>query len=136
MLNYLLDGYNSNKKIIGNKVFCTLFFKEQFKYLKTAHSYHLVDPSPWPIVASLGAFMLTSGLVLYMHKFLGGWELFITGFILILYVMYTWWRDVIREATFEDQHTIVVQKGLRLGMILFIVSEIMFFFAFFWAFFH
>jgi cytochrome c oxidase subunit 3 len=50
--------------------------------------------------------------------------------------MYTWWRDVIREATFEDQHTAVVQKGLRLGMILFIVSEVMFFFAFFWAFFH
>jgi cytochrome c oxidase subunit 3 len=50
--------------------------------------------------------------------------------------MYTWWRDVIREATFEEQHTVAVQKGLRLGMVLFIVSEVMFFFAFFWAFFH
>jgi cytochrome c oxidase subunit 3 len=113
-----------------------LFFKEQFKYLKTTHSYHLVDPSPWPLVAALGAFMLTSGLVLFMHKFIGGWHLFLTGFLTIIYTMYTWWRDVIREATFEDKHTIAVQKGLRLGMILFIVSEIMFFFAFFWAFFH
>ena len=50
--------------------------------------------------------------------------------------MYTWWRDIIREATFEDQHTSVVQKGLKLGMVLFIVSEVMFFFAFFWGFFH
>jgi cytochrome c oxidase subunit 3 len=111
-------------------------FKEQFKYIKTTHSYHIVDPSPWPIIASIGAFMCTSGGVLYMHKFNGGFGLFITGFCIILYVMYAWWRDVIREATFEDQHTFVVQKGLRLGMILFIVSEIMFFFAFFWAFFH
>ena len=50
--------------------------------------------------------------------------------------MFTWWRDIVREATFEEQHTFSVQRGLRLGMILFIVSEIMFFFAFFWAFFH
>lgn len=120
----------------SSKVLHTLLFKEQFKYLKTTHSYHLVDPSPWPIVASFGAFMFTTGGVLYMHKFVGGWDLFITGFLIILYVMYTWWRDVIREATFEDKHSIVVQKGLRLGMILFIISEVMFFFAFFWAFFH
>ena len=107
-----------------------------FTYLRTNHSYHLVDPSPWPIVSALGAFMLTTGTVLYMHKFSSGWELFVKGFILILYVMCTWWRDIIREATFEDTHTTTVQKGLRLGMILFIASEIMFFFAFFWAFFH
>ena len=80
--------------------------------------------------------MFTTGGVLYMQRFIGGWSLFFTGFMVLLYVMYTWWRDVVREATFEDTHTVVVQKGLRLGMILFIVSEVMFFFAFFWAFFH
>jgi cytochrome c oxidase subunit 3 len=80
--------------------------------------------------------MLTTGGVLYMHKFVGGERLLLTGLIAILYTMYTWWRDVIREATFEEQHTFAVQRGLRLGMLLFIVSEIMFFFAFFWAFFH
>ena len=127
---------NWNKQNTNNKGLEIFLFKEQFKYLKTSHSYHLVDPSPWPIAGALGGFMLTSGTVLYMHKFVGGWSLLMTGVCLILYVMYTWWRDVIREATFEDQHTNVVQKGLRLGMILFIVSEIMFFFAFFWAFFH
>ena len=109
----------------------SLQFNEQFKYLKTLHSFHLVDPSPWPLVASLGAFMLTLGGVLYMHNFLGGGQLLLTGLSIILYVMYTWWRDIIREATFEEQHTFAVQRGLRLGMILFIVSEIMFFFAVF-----
>merc|ERR1712238_482071 len=79
---------------------------------------------------------MTSGGVLYMHNFIGGGRLCLIGFVTILYVMYTWWRDIIREATFEEQHTFSVQRGMRLGMILFIVSEIMFFFAFFWAFFH
>ena len=110
--------------------------KNTFDYLKTKHKFHLVDPSPWPLLASLGAFMLTTGGVLYMHKVLGGWDLFINGLLLILFVMYVWWRDVVREATYEEQHSFVVQRGLRLGMVLFIASEVMFFFAFFWAFFH
>lgn len=118
MLNFFSATFNKNKKNINDKVIYTLFYKEQFKYLKTTHSYHLVDPSPWPLIAALGGFMLTSGLVLYMHRFIGGWNLLITGFLLILYVVFTWWRDVIREATFEEQHSIVVQKGLRLGMVL------------------
>jgi len=109
---------------------------KSFTYLKTTHSYHLVDPSPWPIIASFAAFMFTSGGVLFMQGFTGGWELFLTGFIALLYVMFTWWRDIIREAIFEESHNFTVQKGLRLGMILFIVSEVMFFFAFFWSFFH
>ena len=136
MSNLFLFTFLTNENSIINKVFYTLFWKEQFNYLKTTHFYHLVDPSPWPLAGALGGFMLTSGLVLYMHKFIGGWHLFFTGFLFILYVMYGWWRDVIREATFEDQHSIIVQKGLKLGMVLFIASEIMFFFAFFWAFFH
>jgi len=128
--------FNHKREQLSINSTLSLQFNEQFKYLKTRHSFHLVDPSPWPLVASLGAFMLTLGGVLYMHNFLGGGQLLLTGLSIILYVMYTWWRDIIREATFEEQHTFAVQRGLRLGMILFIVSEIMFFFAFFWAFFH
>lgn len=105
-------------------------------YIRTTHQFHLVDPSPWPFLAGLSGLMITSGLVSYMHKMLGGFELFINGIIVIFFVMYVWWRDIIREATYEEQHTFVVQRGLRLGMILFIVSEVMFFFGFFWAFFH
>ena len=105
-------------------------------HIRTKHSFHLVDPSPWPILGSVGAFSTTVGGVLFMHKFSGGWFLFLTGFSIILFTMFAWWQDIIREATFEDCHTVTVQRGLRLGVILFIVSEVMFFFGFFWAFFH
>jgi cytochrome c oxidase subunit 3 len=100
------------------------------------HSFHLVDPSPWPIISAFSALMLTFGGVLYMHGYYGGSFLWRFGFLMILFMMFTWWRDIIREGTFEGQHTQKVQIGLRIGVLLFIVSEIMFFFAFFWAFFH
>ena len=100
------------------------------------HPFHLVDPSPWPLVAALGAFTMASGGVMYMHSYNGGGFVLTFGFCLVLYVMYTWWRDIVREGSFEGQHTGAVQEGLRMGMLLFIVSEVMFFFAFFWAFFH
>jgi cytochrome c oxidase subunit 3 len=100
------------------------------------HPFHLVDPSPWPIFGSLGAFASTMGGVMYMHSYSGGSLLLSLGLGMIMYTMFVWWRDVIRESTYEGHHTSVVQIGLRYGMILFIVSEIMFFVAFFWAFFH
>jgi len=70
-----------------------------------------------------------------MHGYMGGDSLALTGFFMILYTMFVWWRDVIRESTYQGHHTSTVQAGLKSGMILFIVSEIMFFLAFFWAFF-
>jgi len=100
------------------------------------HSFHLVDPSPWPLIASFSALMLTFGGVLFMHGYVNGGFLCQFGLLMILFMMFCWWRDIIREAIFEGQHTSTVQLGLRLGMLLFIVSEIMFFFAFFFAFFH
>jgi cytochrome c oxidase subunit 3 len=100
------------------------------------HGFHLVDPSPWPIISAFSGLMLTFGGVLYMHGYMGGDFLWKFGITMILFNMYVWWRDIIREGTIEGQHTMRVQKGLRMGMLLFIVSEIMFFFAFFWAFFH
>lgn len=110
--------------------------KNFFKYLKTTHAFHIVDPSPWPILAAIAAFTLACGITAYMHKTIGGWFGLKLGVGFIIFVMFAWWRDVIREAMFENSHTAIVRRGLRLGMILFIVSEIMFFFAFFWAFFH
>jgi len=101
----------------------------------TRHPFHLVDPSPWPLFGGISAFSLTFGGVMYMHSFRGGWFLFVLGFLGIISTMYVWWRDIVREATVEGQHTLEVQHGLRTGVILFIVSEVMFFFAFFWAFF-
>lgn len=97
------------------------------------HSYHLVDPSPWPISGSLGALATTVGGVMYMHSFQGGATLLSLGLIFILYTMFVWWRDVLRESTLEGHHTKVVQLGPRYGFILFIVSEVMFLFALFRA---
>ena len=95
------------------------------------HGYHLVDPSPWPLISAFSALMLTFGGVLYMHGYSGGFFLNQFGLIMILFMMFCWWRDVIREGTYEGQHTTAVQDGLRFGIILFIVSEIRLFFAFF-----
>ena len=116
------------------KVFSGYLFSNHLSSQK--HEFHLVDPSPWPFVAAMGALSLTVGGVMYMHGYLYGFETFRNGFFIILFVMTTWWRDVIREATYEGQHTPGVVSGLKYGMLLFIASEVMFFFAFFWAFFH
>jgi len=97
------------------------------------HPYHLVDPSPWPIVGAFAAFFLALGLALLMHGH-GPW-LLIVGLLGVLATMFFWWRDVIRESVVRKLHTPVVKIGLRYGMSLFIASEVMFFVAFFWAFF-
>ena len=80
---------NTHINKIKSKVYFTLLYKEQLKYLKTSHSYHLVDSSPWPFVASVAGFMLTSGLILFINKFTGGLNLLLTGVLLIFYVMFT-----------------------------------------------
>lgn len=101
------------------------------------HPFHLVTPSPWPFFISLGAALqLPVGAVMYMHgEFAGGW-LLLLGILVWLLVAALWWSDVVLEATFQGKHTQAVQQGLRFGFILFVISEVMFFFGFFWAFFH
>nr|YP_009543766.1 cytochrome c oxidase subunit III [Glossobalanus marginatus]AXZ97166.1 cytochrome c oxidase subunit III [Glossobalanus marginatus] len=98
------------------------------------HPYHIVDQSPWPLTGALGALTCTIGLVVWFHF---NCQLLIEfGLIIVLLTMYQWWRDVARESTYQGCHTVPVNIGLREGMILFITSEVLFFFAFFWAFFH
>lgn len=96
--------------------------------------FHLVEFSPWPIVGSLGAFSLTVGLASWFHNY--GVGVLLIGLVLVIITIIQWWRDVIREGTYQGHHTSNVAKGLRWGIILFIASEVLFFFAFFWAFFH
>lgn len=98
------------------------------------HPYHLVEPSVWPIVGAFSAGILAVGALLYMRE-VTPW-LIPVGLALVLLTMYLWWRDVVSEATFRGFHTPIVQIGLRYGMVLFIASEVMFFAAFFWAFFN
>ena len=103
---------------------------------KNLHGFHIVDPSPWPIFASFTALLLTTGTVAYMHGYIHGLFSIKLALILLLLISFLWWRDIVREATFEGHHTSLVQTNIKYGMILFIITEIMFFISFFWAFFH
>ncbi len=100
------------------------------------HPYHLVDPSPWPVVGALSAFFLFGGTVMFLHDYAYGTAVMLVGLVGVLATMFLWWRDVVREATFGGYHTKIVQIGMRYGMALFIVSEVMFFVAWFWAYFN
>jgi cytochrome c oxidase subunit 3 len=93
----------------------------------------MVNPSPWPALGTVAALLLAMGGIWYMHD--GPPWILILGFAVLLYTFYGWWRDVVRESRHGD-HTAVVAHGLRIGVLLFIASEVMFFFAFFWAFFN
>lgn len=96
------------------------------------HDYHILPPSIWPFLGAVAAFVMLTGAVAWI-KDAGPWA-FLIGFVGVLYVMFGWWADVINEGETGD-HTPVVQIGLRYGVILFIMSEVMFFVAWFWAFF-
>jgi cytochrome c oxidase subunit 3 len=101
------------------------------------HDYHLVDPSPWPAVGSTAAFVMAVGAISWMHHLYAAAPLvFGAGVLGVLYTFIGWWRDVINEAEHGGYHTRVVQISHRYGMILFIASEVMFFVAWFWAYFN
>ena len=102
--------------------------------MKKNHPFHLVDYRPWPLLGSLGTFTRIIGLIKLFHE--NEINLFLVGITINILIIYQWWRDIVREGTFQGQHTIKVTLGLRWGIILFITSEIFFFLAFFWAFFH
>ena len=99
-----------------------------------SHPYHLVDPSPWPYIGACGALLITVGSVIYFH--FSQIEVLLGGVMVLIITTIIWWRDVIREVAFHGLHTTIVRQGLKYGMLLFILSEILFFFSFFWSFFH
>lgn len=111
---------------------------------QTHHDYHIIDPSPWPLIGSIGAFVMAFGGIGWMQGMKGAESLFglpitnpvmfLVGLSIVLYTMFGWWSDTIKEAH-EGHHTKVVSIHLRYGMIMFIASEVMFFVAWFWAFF-
>ncbi len=98
------------------------------------HDYHILAPSIWPLIGAFSALAMAAGGIMWMHKGEGGGILFFAGVIGVLFTMFSWWADVIKEAH-QGDHTPVVQLHLRYGMILFIASEVMFFVGWFWAFF-
>jgi hypothetical protein len=100
------------------------------------HPFHLVEPSPWPILVSFSLLSLTTGAVMYIHGHSNGNLLLILGFVLTVSGMVLWFRDIVTEGTYEGHHTKQVQTGLITGVVLFIISEILAFFSVFWAFFY
>jgi len=98
------------------------------------HDYHILAPSPWPLIGAMAALAMASGAIMWMHSVAHGGWLFLAGVAGVLFTMFCWWSDVIKEAHAGD-HTPVVSLHLRYGMILFIASEVMFFVGWFWAWF-
>lgn len=106
------------------------------RYNFQGHPYHMVEPSPWPILTSFALLVLTTSGVIYFHGYAHSLTLLVLGFFATLFAMILWFRDVSAEGTYLGHHTFAVQKGLSLGVALFIVSEVFFFISFFWAFYH
>lgn len=109
---------------------------EKIEYGTTGkpHPYHIVRPSIWPMAGAFAGALLAAGMVMFMHKVTGIWGIF-PGLASVAAVMFFWWKDIIHESVVERVHTKIAEIGLRYGMALFIASEVMFFVAFFWAFF-
>jgi cytochrome c oxidase subunit 3 len=103
--------------------------------IKQTHSFHLVDPSPYPFFAACSALLLTISFTASIRHYNYSFDLLCFSLIMLIIVASLWWANVVREGTYEGQHTKRVKKGLMLGMLLFIVSEVMFFFSFFLHFF-
>ncbi len=99
------------------------------------HPYHLVNPSKWPILTAFSTMLLLVGAAFALHKHAAGLPMVFAGFAAVVACVFFWWRDVIREGIHDHAHTKAVSLGLRYGMVLFITSEVMFFVAFFWAYF-
>nr|AML26238.1 cytochrome c oxidase subunit III [Scydmaeninae sp. BMNH 1274313] len=98
------------------------------------HPFHLVNESPWPLLSALSSMSMMMGLIKLFYKM--NMNLFIISMITTCLIMVQWWRDIIRESTFQGHHTSMVMMMMKWGMILFITSEILFFLSFFWMFFH
>jgi cytochrome c oxidase subunit 3 len=101
-----------------------------------AHPYHLVEPSPWPLLVSLALLTTTLSAVMAFHGFSNGPLLLMIGLLSTILTMTLWFISVTREATAQGHHSAAVRRGLTVGFILFVVSEVFFFLSIFWAFFH
>nr|UFK32194.1 cytochrome c oxidase subunit III [Agnesiella kamala] len=98
------------------------------------HPFHLVDKSPWPITGSVGLMTTLTGMAMWFHT--GYMNSMMVGYMIIIMTMIQWWRDVTREASYQGLHSFKVVVSMKVGMMMFILSEVLFFLSFFWAFFH
>lgn len=98
--------------------------------------FHLVTPSIWPVTVSLIILAFIFSVAGGIHGFLYSATIVKVFFVSLIWSIFRWWQDVVYEGFIQGFHTEAVRRGLRIGVVLFIFSEIMFFAAFFWAFFH
>nr|WRY72440.1 cytochrome c oxidase subunit III [Typhlocyba bilaminata] len=98
------------------------------------HPFHLVDKSPWPLTGSIGLMTTLTGTTIWFN--MSNMNTMMVGTLIIVLTMIQWWRDVIRESSMQGLHTNKVILSMKMGMIMFIMSEILFFMSFFWTFFH
>lgn len=144
MLKVLFPVYNSLPKrhfsLYSSLSSSIDSYKNSYNLSSVRQPFHLVEPRPWPLMGAIAAFCLTTSLVTWFHGYsippLHPDEGLKFRLLFTILVIFQWWRDVVVEATFQGHHTSSVQKGIRWGIILFIASEVIFFFSFFWAFFH
>ena len=101
-----------------------------------SHPFHLVSPSPWPIYCSVCLLTLTTSAVSAFHNFNNAGSFIILALISLVCSMSLWFKDISVEGSYLGNHTLAVQRGLNMGVALFIVSEALFFVAIFWTFFH
>jgi cytochrome c oxidase subunit 3 len=99
------------------------------------YPYHMVNLSPWPLLTSFAVLCLMVGAVFYFNGIEHGGISLLTGFAATTRAFALWFRDITTEGTYLGDHTLQVQKGLSMGVALFIVTEIFFFVTIFWAFF-
>ena len=107
-----------------------------YRYQFQSFPFHLVEPSPWPLLTANAVLSIIIGAVLYFHGIMYGSTLLLLGFFATLFAFILWFRDITTERTYLGDHTLLVQKGLTLGVSLFIISEVFFFLSIFWAYFH
>jgi cytochrome c oxidase subunit 3 len=111
-------------------------FNIDLRVLSSKHFWHIVNPSPWPFFVSFGIMGLPLGIIEFFQGYSFGTQQMYYALVISVILLYVWFRDVVRESIFDGQHTGLVQKSLSISMLLFIFSEVMFFVAFFWGFFH
>lgn len=128
--------FRSRVKRVTRMIQMDEYTKRYIEHNKRRHTFHIVDNSPWPIALSLCLIVVAVGFVMLVHEIKFGGYMFSLGLVLVLSVMTFWLQDVVTEGTYLGHHTKNVQKMLKLGFLLFLVTEVMFFAGFFWAFFH
>jgi len=100
------------------------------------HLFQILEPSLWPFFLASGLFFFVTGLAFSMHYIIKGYYIILLGIIILIFTAIFWFLDISREAVIDGYHTRIVRSNLKFGFLFFIVSEIMLFFGFFWAFFH